>query len=372
VVLDSSNARGTPQASGVGSSLGGVQASGGVVPGQQAQLTALAGGMVLSVSVAVGDQVKAGQVLLGLAGSEKIAAAAAAANLELANAQQVITDLNEHADQARAQAQQALADADKALKDAQDNRYRKNLARVTQATLDRAEADLVIARDVLDKAQDHFKDFENKPVEDVMRAQAFSQVAAAQQKVEQLQWNLDYLLSRPDTMEVQQADAAIAVALANQVAAKRAWDKLKNGPDPDAMALAKARLANAQAQLAASQASLKDLEIKAPFNGTITRVNIHSGEWVVPGQPIITLVDVERLRVETTDLSERDVPQVKVGQVVTVTVKALNLSLKGRVSQVSPVADILGGDVVYKTTIDLDSRPPELRAGMSVDVQFGK
>jgi multidrug resistance efflux pump len=92
----------------------------------------------------------------------------------------------------------------------------------------------------------------------------------------------------------------------------------------------------------------------------------------VPGQPIIFLVDVEHVRIETTDLSERDVPQVKVGQAVSVLVKALNATLKGHVSQISPTADTLGGDVVYKTTIELDTRPSELRAGMSVDVRFGQ
>jgi hypothetical protein len=35
------------------------------------------------------------------------------------------------------------------------------------------------------------------------------------------------------------------------------------------------------------------------------------------------------------------------------------------------MADTLGGDVVYKTTIKRSNRPAALRAGMSVDVQFG-
>jgi len=34
------------------------------------------------------------------------------------------------------------------------------------------------------------------------------------------------------------------------------------------------------------------------------------------------------------------------------------------------VADTLGGDVVYKTTIELDDPPEGLLAGMSVDVEY--
>jgi hypothetical protein len=42
----------------------------------------------------------------------------------------------------------------------------------------------------------------------------------------------------------------------------------------------------------------------------------------------------------------------------------------GKVSAISPLADTLGGDVVYRVTIALDALPTNLRAGMSVDAQF--
>jgi hypothetical protein len=82
------------------------------------------------------------------------------------------------------------------------------------------------------------------------------------------------------------------------------------------------------------------------------------------------LADLANLRVETTDLSERDVPRVAPGQAVSVTIKALNQDVNGKVLSIAPLADTLGGDVVYKTTIELDELPPGLRAGMSVDVRF--
>jgi len=110
--------------------------------------------------------------------------------------------------------------------------------------------------------------------------------------------------------------------------------------------------------------------MKAPFAGTVTQVNFQSGEWVIPGQAIVALADLEHPRIETTDLSEKDVPQVEVGQPVTILIEALNQEVMGRVSEIAPLADTLGGDVVYKTTIDL-IRFPWLAVGMSVEVQFG-
>ena len=52
-------------------------------------------------------------------------------------------------------------------------------------------------------------------------------------------------------------------------------------------------------------------------------------------------------------------------------IKALNQTVNGRVSEISPLADTLGGDVVYTTMVDLDPLPAGLRAGMSVEVRFG-
>jgi HlyD family secretion protein len=115
---------------------------------------------------------------------------------------------------------------------------------------------------------------------------------------------------------------------------------------------------------------LEDLELRAPFSGTVTELYIHEGEWVTPGQPLVLLSDLQHIRVETTDLSERDVPKVEVGQLVTVLIKALNEEATGHVSEIAPLAETLGGDVVYKTTIALDALPAGLRAGMSVEVQI--
>jgi hypothetical protein len=44
--------------------------------------------------------------------------------------------------------------------------------------------------------------------------------------------------------------------------------------------------------------------------------------------------------------------------------------VNGRVIAIAPLADTLGGDVVYQITIELEELPEGLRAGMSVEVRF--
>ena len=62
---------------------------------------------------------------------------------------------------------------------------------------------------------------------------------------------------------------------------------------------------------------------------------------------------------------------MKVGQKASILIKALGQNVSGQVKEISPLADTLGGDVVYKTVITLDSLPDGARSGMTVDVQFG-
>lgn len=90
----------------------------------------------------------------------------------------------------------------------------------------------------------------------------------------------------------------------------------------------------------------------------------------MPGQVALTLVDLSRLRVETTDLSELDVARVAVGQRASVYVEPLGVTVGGRVVRLASQAEMIGGDVVYAVLVELDEQPPGLRWGMSVEVEI--
>ena len=56
---------------------------------------------------------------------------------------------------------------------------------------------------------------------------------------------------------------------------------------------------------------------------TVTSLKVNPGEMVLPGQVAAALADLSHLRVETTDLSERDATRVAVSPSVSVFVDAL-------------------------------------------------
>jgi multidrug resistance efflux pump len=197
-----------------------------------------------------------------------------------------------------------------------------------------------------------------------------SALAAAQRAYDRAVGNLDYLNAMPNELEVALAEAELVSAKAEAERARIELEKLQNGPDAEEVELAEARIGNAQAAVNAGQAALADLVIKAPMNGTVGAVLVQAGEWAQPGQPLVVLIDLDQLNAQTTDLSERDVAQISLGQAASVTVKALGQDLSGKVILISPLADTLGGDVIYKATIRLDAYPLGLLPGMSVDVRF--
>lgn len=174
------------------------------------------------------------------------------------------------------------------------------------------------------------------------------------------------------TLDTTILEAKVREAEANVLAAD-AQIRYLNRLATDALHFesAQADLARAQALLDSAKATLlAQSTLTAPFEGTIVTVDIAPAETVVPGQVVIVLGDLSKYQIETTDLSERDVPRVQAGQSASVFIEALNENFTGQVMDIDRVSSTLGGDVVYKVTIDLDRQPKGLLWGMSADVQI--
>lgn len=178
------------------------------------------------------------------------------------------------------------------------------------------------------------------------------------------------LLARLDATALQSAVTQAEAALRGQQREYEFWLPSRKGENPERRWLEETKVETAKAALAVAQAQLTQAEIHAPAAAAVISVDIQPGEYAQPGQVVITLAALSHLRVETTDLSERDIPAVQVGQAVTVFVEALDQELSGKVIAIAPKADTVGGDVVFKVTIELDDQPENLRWGMSAEVNI--
>ncbi|MGB9898886.1 HlyD family secretion protein, partial [Thermanaerothrix sp.] len=251
-----------------------VGATGTVRANQTAILAWQTSGQIGKITVAVGDTVKAGQVLAELEKSS-LAQNIILAEADLVTAKRNLDNLL-HSDLARAQAQLALAQAQKNLKEAQKRRQSKDYARASQATIDEARANYILAQNEYERQKEIYESVAGLPEDDPRRALALSNLANAQRARDRALANLNYLLGKPDELEIAEADANVALAEAQLKDAQREWERLKNGPDPlDIQA--------AQARIAALEATLKLARLEAPFNGTVTEVRSKVGDQVTPG-----------------------------------------------------------------------------------------
>jgi|JFJP01.1.fsa_nt_gi multidrug resistance efflux pump len=127
------------------------------------------------------------------------------------------------------------------------------------------------------------------------------------------------------------------------------------------------------ADTAGTRAALANAEVRAPFPGVITDLDLKVGEFAASGEPVITIADDSQWVVKTTDLTEIDVVNVEEGQPVTVKLDALpDTELNGNVFSISQNYSENQGDVVYEVTILLTDSNPAIRWGMTAVVSFVK
>ncbi|MCX7548604.1 efflux RND transporter periplasmic adaptor subunit [Xanthomarina sp. F1114] len=131
--------------------------------------------------------------------------------------------------------------------------------------------------------------------------------------------------------------------------------------------MAKARLEAAKQMKNEVNAQFAYSNITAPFAGVVTSKNVREGDMANPGQPLISVESPGNFEVMAM-VPETEISQIKNGIEVTVLVKSINQTLKGKVTEVSSSAKNTGGQYLVK--IALDKTDANILSGMFVTVQF--
>ncbi len=135
-------------------------------------------------------------------------------------------------------------------------------------------------------------------------------------------------------------------------------------------AAAAARLASANAELDAAQKDLDDCRIVAPFTGRIAQKHVEVGQRVAPGTPIVTLVDVAKVKVRL-GLPDVERVKVKLGMSANVRVDAYRgLMRRGTVTALAPTAAEDTGTFAVEVTLDNDPKDGLLLPGMIARVEL--
>ncbi|MGB7873384.1 MAG: efflux RND transporter periplasmic adaptor subunit [Anaerolineales bacterium] len=175
------------------------------------------------------------------------------------------------------------------------------------------------------------------------------------------------------TLDTTIIEARIAEAEARVLSAETQVSYLKRvgvGNAYEQIEAAQADVDRAQAVVDQLKAQLAQATLTTPIAGTIIKVDVAPGETANPGQAIIIVANLDQMRIETTDLSERDIPAVHIGQAASVFIDALDESFEGEVIDIDRQSETVGGDVTYKVTVELNQQPAGLRWGMSAEVEI--
>ncbi len=344
----------------VGSLTSQVGATGTARARQSATLGFQTSGTVDQVNVKTGDLVAEGDVLASLT-QTSLSPQLILAEADLVSAQQALDDLLKST-AAKAQAQLTLANAQKALADMQ---FKWNVQqpgnRASSTTLKAAESKLVVAEDNMNRAKGVYDSAPSS--DDERKAQAYLNYAAAVQEYQRALASLNWYRGKPTDNDQGILDAQLAQAEAAVSDAQRAWDRVKDGPNPDDIAAAKARVASAQANVDMAH-------ISAPFAGTITMVNIIPGDQVSPGSPAAGLADLKTFFVDV-QVSEVDIDKVQAGQPVALTFDAIaDKSYTGKVTDIGMTGAVVQGVVTFEVTVEILDADSSVKPGMTAGVNI--
>ncbi len=175
------------------------------------------------------------------------------------------------------------------------------------------------------------------------------------------------------------AETALKRSDATLQAAKQKHNEALEGSRKEDIAIARANLNAADANLGMSRVNLGYTVLRAPTSGVITVRQAELGEVVVPGTPVVKLADLDHIWLRAY-LAETDLGRIHYGQDATITTDTYpGKQYHGHISFIASDAEFTPKSVqtykervtlVYRIKIDIDNPNHELKPGMPADAHI--
>lgn len=301
----------------------------GQIEATDVQVASQVGGRLISRKVAEGQRVERGAVV---------------AVLDTADTELAITRAK--AERAQAEAQLKLLQAGSRVEDVQQAQAQVNTAK---AEVGVAEADLAAAE------------------VDVRR---FEQLIAANSGSRKQR---DDAVARRDV-----ARERVQAARERVQAAEQTVVRVRAGARPEELAVARARIDAATAQIATLDKAMTDATITAPVSGVVTTTVADEGELVQPRAPLLVITDLDRPWANVY-VDEPIVPRLRVGDQATLFTDAGGPGVQGTISYISERAEFTPRNVqtaddrsklVYRIKVSVDNANGTFKSGMPVEAEI--
>lgn len=338
-----------------------IEAAGNIEAAQEATLSWKTSGIVDQVLVSPGDRVEAGQIVATLQESS-VPPSILAAHVDLITAQQALDDLTPTALAIAQAAQQVIFAQDDV--DTKQERVDYLGEPAGEGDIEQARATATLAKIALDKAWENYEPYQNKPEDNVIRANFYNKWAQAKQSYDSAVRRLNNLTGvSVNPLDFQLAEADLMLAQEKLADARQRLDDLKAGADPQDVAAAEARLMVAQM-------TLESLHVAAPFSGEVLVVDAQSGDLVTAAQPVMTIANRDQLFVNAL-IDETEIAGVQVGTPAVVTLDAFpGVELQGEVTFINPIGQTVQGNIKYEVEIALEKPENPVLLGTSANVEL--
>ncbi|HEX7434188.1 MAG TPA: efflux RND transporter periplasmic adaptor subunit [Anaerolineaceae bacterium] len=335
-----------------------ISATGLVRTNQSGNVTWQASGKVGKVNVKVGDIVKANDILASL-DPANLPNNIIQSQQNLSTDQQALDDLKNNKTNLPT-LQKAVIVAQTAMDNAQTARNSLNFPRGTADQISAAKAEVIMAGQKLKDTQNSYNGTPGDPSTDARKASALGNLEAAKTALDRSQSNLQYIQGAPSASDITTADNTLALAKAQLADAQRALDNSKGGIDTS-------KLAADQARIDADNAIIDEQNLRAPFNGTITNMNVLPGDIVSLTSVSFRIDDLSAYFIDMA-VSEVDIAKVKTGQDVSLSFDAIpnpNQAYTGKVTYVSQVGTTTNSVVNFIVTVQVINPDTSIKPGIT-------
>ena len=332
-------------------------------------------GKIVVLNVQAGDLVKAGQVLAKTEDT-KLGTAVLQAQASVGSAQSKLQTIKDgFNDQTRSQAQAGLIKAQQGVVTAQqavvtgqqdlttaqqnaESSYLNNQVTLANQAVKQASDDLAKAQQSgnsssIQPAQSTL----NKALADLTTAQNALNGGAAQ-SVASVQ------------AQILSAQAQIRTAQADVISAQYQVAEEAKGPNAGDLQSAQSGIELAQAELVGAQTDLENSSIIAPMDALVVSSPLQLDQQS-DAKSIITITPTGNTLQVDASIDQADIAQVKVGQIVDVTLDAYpEVHNSGVVSVVAVQGTIVSNVTTFVVTVAVDKASELLRAGMNANINI--
>ena len=371
----------------------------GTLEAMSVSLQPQVGGRVVELTVAEGQEVISGTVIARLDRSPWLAQRAQAeAALIAARAQLAQVEAGSRPEAvaaARAALEQAVAERDRVYRAWQYALTMRKDPQELNVKIAQAEAELAVAKEEVIQQQAllaqrtasrdryhypqrewHFLNYLTVAAQEGLLAAQAKRDGAARHLA-----NLRDMRDRPLALNarVHAAQAVYRAAEATVLQRQAELDEAEAGPTAQELAMAQAQVALYEARLRTIDVYLRQTEIVAPLNGTVTDLPLKVGELATPGAPVAILANLDRMTLRVY-VPERELSHVYLGQKVRVSVDAFpGESFTGHVVYISDKAEFTPRSIhmqeerakmVFAIEIRVSNPDHRLKPGLPADAEF--